>query len=176
MENFNYFPQLLVLGMGEILSCLETTLTISEKEKYRVKVIDVGESQSILQITHPSGWVNGFVMSVDDEDGVITTTILQTGEAWQVIEKHGVATLLHTDSTSKQTEHPVLQQRDGKWSLGFVPLAMVMEDKDLYGLNRYGIWTDEGKKVATFATSPVSMALIYHPGDFKLRFDYPVQA
>lgn len=176
MENFQHFSKLLILGMGEILSCLETTLTISEKEKYVVKVIDVEEGQSILQVKHPSGWVNGFVMSVDDDDGVITTTILQSGEAWQVIEKHGVAMLLHTDSTSKQTEYPVLQQRDGNWSLRFDPLAMVSEETDLYGLNRYSIWTEDGKKVATFATSPMSMALVFHPGDFKLRFDYPVQA
>lgn len=177
MENFNYFPQLLVLGLGEILSALQTTLTISEKEKYVVTVIDSGDMQPILQIKHPSGWVNGFVMTINgDEDDAITITIIQAGEAWQVLEKNGQARLLHTASNSKQTELPLLQQQNGNWSLNASPLAMVMEDKDLYGLNRYSVWTEEGKKVASFATSPLSMALIYHPGDFKLRFDYPVQA
>lgn len=176
MENFQHFSKLLVLGMGEILSCLETTLTISEKEKYTVKVIDVEEGQSILQIKHPSGWVNGFVMSVDDDEGIITTTILQSGEAWQVIEKHGFAVLLHTDSASKQTEHPLLQQQNGNWSMANQPLAMVSEETHLYGLNLYSIWTNSGQKVAKFTTSPLSMALICHLGDFKLRFDYVVQA
>ena len=177
MEDFKYFPQLLVLGLGEILSALQTTLTISEKEKYVITVIDSGDKCPILQIKHPSGWVNGFVMTINgDEDATITSTIAQNGDAWQVVEKNDQARLLHTASNSKQTELPLLQQQNGNWSLNTSPLAMAMEDTDICGLNRYGIWTEEGKKVASFATSPLSMSLVFHPGNFKLRFDYPVQA